>query len=169
MINENTPTLLTERLCLRKFIIDDIQSFFEIMSNEQVNIFLPWFTLKNQLLAEEFLKTMFLDYYDYPSSYGYAICLKEDNKPIGYVCLGNDESNDFGYGLREEFWGKGIVTEASIAVIERIHKSGYRYITATHDVNNPKSGKVLKKIGMKYCYSYVELIRRHILVTLVVS
>ena len=30
------------------------------------------------------------------------------------------------------------------------------YITATHDRNNPGSGKVMRKVGMKYCYSYNE-------------
>ena len=30
------------------------------------------------------------------------------------------------------------------------------YITATHDVNNPRSGKVMQAIGMKYQYSYEE-------------
>ena len=29
-------------------------------------------------------------------------------------------------------------------------------ITATHDVNNPRSGNVMKNLGMTYCYSYVE-------------
>ena len=31
------------------------------------------------------------------------------------------------------------------------------YITATHDVNNPRSGRVMQAIGMKYRYSYNEL------------
>ena len=31
------------------------------------------------------------------------------------------------------------------------------YITATHDVNNPRSGRVMQAIGMRYCYSYEEL------------
>lgn len=30
------------------------------------------------------------------------------------------------------------------------------YVTATHDVNNPYSGEVMKKIGMTYRYSYEE-------------
>ena len=30
------------------------------------------------------------------------------------------------------------------------------YITATHDVNNPRSGNVMKALGMKYQYSYEE-------------
>ena len=35
-------------------------------------------------------------------------------------------------------------------------KDGLLYITATHDRNNPRSGNVMKKLGMKYCYSYEE-------------
>ena len=31
-----------------------------------------------------------------------------------------------------------------------------RYITATHDRNNPRSGQVMKKLGMQYKYSYEE-------------
>lgn len=40
------------------------------------------------------------------------------------------------------------------------------YITATHDVNNPRSGKVMQAIGMVYKYSYEELWQpKNILVT----
>ena len=31
------------------------------------------------------------------------------------------------------------------------------YITATHDRNNPRSGNVMRKLGMTYRYSYEEL------------
>ena len=31
------------------------------------------------------------------------------------------------------------------------------YITATHDINNPRSGNVMKALGMRYRYSYQEL------------
>jgi len=58
-----------------------------------------------------FLKERFLVYYNKPPGYRYAICLKEDNKPIGYVWLSDDENQDFAYRLRKEFWNHGIVTE----------------------------------------------------------
>ena len=35
-------------------------------------------------------------------------------------------------------------------------KDGLPYITATHDRNNPRSGNVMQKVGMEYCYSYEE-------------
>ncbi|MFQ9917752.1 MAG: GNAT family N-acetyltransferase [Flavonifractor plautii] len=40
--------------------------------------------------------------------YQYAICLKEDDIPIGYIKVDLDESHDLGYGLRHEFWHRGI-------------------------------------------------------------
>lgn len=156
MIYENTPMINTERLILRKFIMDDAEALFEILKDKDVNTFLPWFTIKDLDETKKFLKKRFLDYYDEDSIYRYAICLKEDNNPIGYVWLANNESCDFGYGLKKEFWNEGIVTEASKAVVERIKNAGYTYITATHDVKNPRSGEVMKKLGMDYKYSYVE-------------
>ena len=43
------------------------------------------------------------------------------------------------------------------AVIGQLKQTGIPYITATHDVNNPRSGKVMQTLGMKYQYSYEEL------------
>lgn len=67
-----------------------------------------------------------------------------------------DDGYDFGYGLCKAFWRKGIVTEASKAVVEQLKKDGIPYITAIHDVNNPRSGNVMKRLGMRYQYSYEE-------------
>lgn len=156
MITENTPTIITPRLILRKFTDEDAMAYWAIMRDEEVNTFLPWFPIKSLAEAKEDLKRRFLSDYDRPSAYRYAVCMKEENEPIGYVCLGDGESHDFGYGLRKEAWHQGIMTEAARAVVARIKAAGYAYITATHDVNNPRSGEVMKKIGMTYKYSYVE-------------
>ncbi|SEU23542.1 Protein N-acetyltransferase, RimJ/RimL family [Lacrimispora sphenoides] len=156
MVNENTPVIETQRLILRKFTPEDVNDFFEIMSDKEVNVFLPWFPLKTAEEAMTFLTDRYFAYDSKPSAYRYAICLKEDNKPIGYVCLSESENHDFGYGLKKEFWHRGIVTEAAKAVMEKIKDAGYPYITATHDVNNSRSGEVMKKLGMVYKYSYVE-------------
>ena len=156
MIFENTPTIKTERLDLRKFTEFDSDALYEILSDEEANTFLPWFPLKNLEDARMLLQERFLSYYDEPSVYRYAVCLNNSGKPIGYVWLANNESCDFGYGLKKEFWHMGIITEASKAVVERVKSAGYTYITATHDVNNPRSGEVMKKLGMSYKYSYVE-------------
>lgn len=44
----NTPALTTERLILRKFTKNDIEAVYKIYSDEEVNKFLPWFTLTSK-------------------------------------------------------------------------------------------------------------------------
>ena len=86
----------------------------------------------------------------------YAICMKTNNVPIGCIHINGDDSHDLGYSIKKEFWHKGICTEACQAVIDMLKQINIPYITATHDVNNPRSGKVMQAIGMKYQYSYEE-------------
>ena len=58
------------------------------------------------------------------------------------------------------------MSEAALKILEEFKTSDLPYITATHDVCNPHSGNVMKKIGMKYCYSYREQwMPKNILVT----
>ena len=152
----NTPTLETERLVLRKFTLDDIGALYLILSDVEVNRFLPWYPVKGIEETERFYEERYASKYREGHSYAYAICLKEDNCPIGYINVDMGDSHDFGYGLRKEFWHRGIVTEAGKAVVSQVRNDGLPYITATHDRNNPRSGGVMRNIGMKYCYSYEE-------------
>lgn len=153
----NTPTLETERLILRKFTESDIEALFLILKDEEVNEFLPWFPLKNLEEAKKFYEERYVLEYTQPQGYAYAICLKKDNFPIGYIKVDMEDHHDFGYGLRKEFWHWGIVTEAGKAVVEQVKRDKLPYITATHDRNNPRSGHVMQNVGMIYCYSYEEL------------
>ena len=153
---ENTPTLWTDRLILRRFCKEDAAALFELLRDEQVNRFLPWFPLQSLKEAETHLQSAYLDSYQSPRGYRYAVCLRQDNLPVGYVNVSDEESFDLGYGLRKEFWRQGIMTEAAKAVVERMKKDGVPYVTATHDVQNPASGAVMKNLGMTYRYSYEE-------------
>lgn len=152
----NTPELKTERLILRKFTEKDMEALFFILNDEEVNRFLPWYPVKNLEETKKFYEERYASKYIEPQAYAYAICMKEDNFPIGYIKVDMEEHHDFGYGLRKEFWNKGIATEAGKVVVKQVKKDGLPYITATHDKNNPRSGNVMKKIGMKYCYSFEE-------------
>lgn len=152
----NTPLLQTERLQLRRFTLDDLEAFYTIGSDKEVNTFLPLFPFKTMEEAEIHLQNKYLNTYNNVTGFHYALCLKSDNIPIGYINVADNDSYDFGYGLRKEFWKKGIMTEACKAVVEQLKKTNIPYITATHDINNPRSGNVMKKIGMTYCYSYEE-------------
>ena len=153
----NTPDLSTRRLTLRKFTEHDIDALYEIYSDREVNRFLPWFPLTSIEEARTLYLERYAAEYRKPSGYAYAICLKSDNIPIGYLHLSADEPHDLGYGLSKAFWHQGIVSEAALALITQAKQDGLPYITATHDRENPRSGGVMKNLGMTYQYSYEEL------------
>ncbi len=117
---------------------------------------MPWYPVRDIEETKEFYEQRYLSKYKQQQSYAYAICLKENNFPIGYANVDMKEAHDLGYRLRKEFWNKGIVTEAVKAILEQVKNDGLSYITATHDKNNLRSGNVMRKVGMKYCYSYEE-------------
>ena len=150
--------LNTQRLIIRKFNIDDTEALFSILSDEEVNKYLPWFPFKSLEDTKNHLVNFYLKTNDNNNFYRYTVCLKENNIPIGYIHFeNNNDNNDFGYGLKKEYWNKGIITEAAKTVIEELKRNNVKYITATHDKNNIASGEIMKKIGMTYKYSYEEL------------
>lgn len=143
--------LETDRLILRKFENQDMGALYLLLKGEEENTFLPWFPVKSIEETRAFYEKRFAN-----KEYCFAICLKGDHYPIGYIKADMDDSHDLGYALRKEFWHKKIVTEASKALVEQLKKDRIPYITATHDKNNPRSGGVMRQTGMKYCYSYEE-------------
>lgn len=152
----NTPTIETDRLILRRFTPEDIPALLAIQGDGEVNRFVPWFTLKTLEDAKAFYERRFASVYAQERGYQYAICLKEDNVAIGDIHVDMGEAHDLGYGLHRDFWHRGIATEAARAVVEQARRDGIPFVTATHDVNNPRSGGVMRNIGMKYCYTYEE-------------
>ena len=115
----NTPKLETNRLILRKFNEHDLKAFYDIFSDKEVNLYLPWFPVKNLKEAKRLLSRKIRFYLSKEQRYAYAICLKENNLPIDYVNIDLDDSHDLGYGLKKEYWHQGIVSEAVEAVIQQ--------------------------------------------------
>ena len=89
----------TEHLILRRFTACDLHALYLIYSDKEVNRFLPWFPAENIDDAKSIFDSRYAD----PSAFAYAVCLKADDYPIGYVNIGNEEPYDLGYGLRKEF------------------------------------------------------------------
>lgn len=152
----NAPTLATERLTLRRFNEKDLDALLAILRDEEANRFLPWLPARSLDDSRHFFEERLAPAYTQPHGYAYAICLREDDLPIGYVNVDAGEAHDLGYGLRKEFWHRGIVTEAAREVVDQARRDGLPYLTATHDRENPRSGGVMRNIGMTYRYSYEE-------------
>ena len=92
----NTPALKTERLILRRFTEQDMEALFLILRDEEVNRFLPWFPAESMEEARQFYEERFASNYAQPQGYAYAICLQEDNVPIGYIKVEMEAPHDLG-------------------------------------------------------------------------
>lgn len=160
MKQNNTPQIETERVILRKFNTNDLDDMAVLYSDKEVNKYLPWFPHASRDETEQFLNNVILKEYEKANAYFYAMQLKENEKIIGFVVLLDIDVEigygDLGYALLKEYWGKGLVAECCAAVITQLKKDGFTYITATHDRENERSGRVMQKLGMEYKYSYVE-------------
>ena len=72
----------------------------------------------------------------------------EDGRAIGCAGLGDHGGEaELGYWLARPFWGQGYATEAGRGVIEIARLLGVRRVCAGHFVDNPASGRVLRKLG----------------------
>jgi len=141
------PKLITERLKLRQAHIGDIPSLVKYANNPKIadQIFnIPYPYLEEDAI---FRLNFVLQGYKKKERYVFAITLKDNPELIGEIGLHLDRANNiaqFGYWLGEPFWGKGITTEATAAILKfGFEDLGLNKIYATHYPENPASGKVM--------------------------
>lgn len=142
----------TKRLMLRPIALSDASDLFELFCDPVANHFLPWFAHQTINDTRLFIQARYLNV-----PYRMGIVLKESGRMIGIIGVSPGEANDFGYALHPHHWHQGFATEAGLAMLDHLRECGVPYVTATHDVLNPASGRVLSKLGFNYAYTYREL------------
>ena len=81
---------------------------------------------------------------------GVIMPVSRGGKLLGVGVITAGVCADVGYCIGKAYWGRGIMPEALKAVIKYLFEEvGLNRIAACHDVNNPKSGRVMDKAGMK--------------------
>ncbi|MEM6909858.1 MAG: GNAT family N-acetyltransferase [Pseudomonadota bacterium] len=81
----------------------------------------------------------------------FLITLAADASVLGTIGLdpGSCGDPELGYWLAQPFWGEGYATEAGRGVLCAARSLGHDVLTAKHFVDNPASGKVLRKLGFR--------------------
>ena len=147
------PILTTDRLKLRAVTMDDAQAIFKYSSNDNVARYLLWETHQTLEDTEAFIE-MAIESYDEISDF-YHWGIEYNGQLIGtidYVGL-NDYSGmgEIGYVLSEDYWNKGLVTEAAKRVIDfGFDELGLVRIQARCIAENIASSRVMEKCGMKF-------------------
>lgn len=155
MEHKGTINIETDRLLLRRFVIEDAFAMFKTWANDSdVTTYLTWQPHGNIEVTTEILKT-WLRGYDDAKTYNWAITLKEKGRAIGSIAV-VDFSFEYdrcevGYCIGKDYWGKGIMTEALSGVLRYLLKTvGFNRVQAYCHIENTASGKVMQKAGMNY-------------------
>ena len=153
LTHQGTRELHTERLRLRKYLLSDSEAMYKnYATDERVARFMTWKPYKCIESLSSYISTQ-IDSYTNDNVYHWAIEL--NNEVIGgigvYFIDKKNHTCEIGYCIGYDFWNKGIISEASLAVMGFLFgEVGMYRIMAIHDVENPASGKVMIKCGMAY-------------------
>jgi [ribosomal protein S5]-alanine N-acetyltransferase len=149
---ENFPEIITPRLKLRKVALTDVPLLIEYANNP--NVASNVLNMPYPYQPEDAVSWIHSGWQGFKAGEHiiFAITFLQDDQFMGAIGLHpvkRHERAEMGYWLAEPFWGQGIMTEAAQAMLDfgfrqlELHK-----IFATHFIDNPGSGKVLRNIGM---------------------
>lgn len=137
--------IATDRLIIRRFEAGDWADIYEYLSDEEVVKFEPYGVLTEDQVKEETMKRVGHESF-------YAVCLKENEKLIGNLYLGEDDFDTFelGYVFNRKYHGQGYATESAKAVMDYAFKElGARRITAMCNPKNEASWKLLERLKFR--------------------
>lgn len=150
-----TQTIETERLILRRFTMDDVQTMFDNWaSDDDVTRYVTWPTHTDTSVTEMIVRH-WVDSYANDDFYNWAIELKSIGQVVGNIAVvrirDHARSAEIGYCLGKAWWHQGIMSEALKAIMAYLFdRVGMNRVQAKHAVENPHSGGVMKKCGMTY-------------------
>lgn len=146
----------TERLIVRKLILEDLRAFHEMQSNPKVMQYATG-DVKSLLEHERELKILIEKYAEPNNDFWiYTIERKEDTAFVGTVALVKDGKDDeIGYRFLEKYWKKGYATEICDGLIKYCKQVGMKKIIGYVVDVNIASAKVLEKFHFKEIKKFV--------------
>ena len=144
----------TPRLNLRYFTPNDLNALTPIFADPEV-MYYSISGVKTQAQTEEFIDQM-LSYYQKDNFGLYAIIHKANQELIGYCGLlawdfATGKEIEIGYRLARAYWGKGLGTEAAIAVRDYARNElKIDKLICIIEPDNFRSIRVAEKLGMNH-------------------
>lgn len=143
----------TDRLLLREITLDDKEDLLRLHSNPEVQKYTVEPLVESIEEMEQAIKSRIIDYKKY--GYGrWATFLKEDMQFVGWAGLAylpEFDEIDLGYRFLPEFWGAGLATEASNAILKYgFEQLKLEKIIAIAMTENKASIRVMEKVGMQF-------------------
>ena len=143
--------LQTKRLILRPWSENDAEELYKYARDPEVGPPAGWPQHTSVENSREIIRTVL----SAPETY--AVCLKENGKPIGSVGLHRndlaerDDEYELGYWIGKPFWGQGLIPEASRELLRYAFEDlGMNRIWCGYYDGNEKSRRVQEKLGFVF-------------------
>jgi ribosomal-protein-alanine N-acetyltransferase len=146
-IIRSNSVIPTQRMILRRFMLDDAEDIYEYASDAETVKYLTW----DGITSLEAARNVITNFYNHEGVY--ALELSDSKKCVGCIDLRifpEHEKASFGYVLNRNYWNNGYMTEALNALLALCFEElEVNRVEATHYAGNEGSGKVMEKCGMK--------------------
>jgi RimJ/RimL family protein N-acetyltransferase len=143
--------LETKRLILRPWNEDDAEELYNLVKDTEIGPPAGWPAHTSVENSREIIRDVL------SADETYAVCLKEDGKPIGSVGLHRndlaekDDEYELGYWIGKKFWGQGLIPEASRELLRHAFNDlNMQTIWCGYYDGNVKSRRVQDKLGFIY-------------------
>lgn len=156
--------LQTNVLILRQWREEDAEELYKYASDSEVGPPAGWQPHTSVENSREIIRTVL----SAPETY--AVCLKENGKPIGSIGLHRndlaelDDEYELGYWIGKAFWRQGLIPEASRELLRHAFEDlGMARIWCGYYDGNHKSRRVQEKLGFVYHHTTegIELTQMH--------
>jgi RimJ/RimL family protein N-acetyltransferase len=149
--------LETERLILRQFTADDVDSLVELDSDPDVMHYITGGRGTPRAEIEDDVLPAFLGYYERFPGYGFwAVIEKATGDFLGWFHLrpalhdGSPTEPELGYRLRRSAWGKGYASEGARALVRvAFEELGADRVFAETMVVHTASRRVMENAGLR--------------------
>lgn len=149
----STWQLLTERLRLRPYRLDDAAAMFAVFGDPEV----MRYSMSGADPSVEATRTRIQKLMDHQASFGFSLWVVEDRATAailgdcGLKQLEDGPEIEVGYRFARPHWGSGYATEAAMASVQYgFGTLALARIAAVVEPPNVASHRVLEKIGLQY-------------------
>ena len=150
---DRLPTIDADRIRLRWISADDVDAFYSIYSNPEVMRYWSTPPLPDRAAAVNLIEKIHADW-QRRLILKWGIALRSDDQLIGSLTLFNLDFThrraEIGYALGREYWGKGYMNEALMAVLKHAFEVlELHRIEADIDPRNTASIKTVERLGFQ--------------------
>jgi len=139
------PAITTERLILRPWTADDIDTLHQVWTDPDVRRYLWDDKIIDRALVAEVVESSI------GGELGYRVIEVADSAAgfVGFRFIDETRDVELLYGMLPSYWGKGLCTEAARAALDYVRRQ-HPVIYARTDPPNTRSEALMKRLGMRH-------------------